>query len=240
MRILTWNCNQAFRKKYQQILKFDPDICVIEECEDPGEYGAEYGDFARNYIWTGHNKNKSLGIFAKPGIKIEKQDWAMSDFLRHFLVVKVNDDFDLVGVWTKDGYIPTYAILQELNLEHYNDSLVLAGDFNSSQKFDKIYGGPHSNHSAVINKLAGFGLESVYHNYYHEAQGEESRATFYQFKKTDDGHKYHIDYIFCNRRRVKDFFIGDESWLQYSDHVPLYVDIDQRNDITQNLSAMPL
>ena len=37
MRIVTWNCNGAFRKKYSR-LKIDdkyPDILVIQECENP-------------------------------------------------------------------------------------------------------------------------------------------------------------------------------------------------------------
>ena len=36
MRIVTWNCNGAFRKKYSR-LKIDdkyPDILVIQECEN--------------------------------------------------------------------------------------------------------------------------------------------------------------------------------------------------------------
>ena len=35
MKIISWNCNGAFRKKFSKILDFDADIHVIQECEDP-------------------------------------------------------------------------------------------------------------------------------------------------------------------------------------------------------------
>ena len=35
MRIITWNCNMAFRKKASCILPLDPDLLVIPECECP-------------------------------------------------------------------------------------------------------------------------------------------------------------------------------------------------------------
>jgi exonuclease III len=35
LKILTWNCNGAFRRKFDALLQFDADIIVIQECEDP-------------------------------------------------------------------------------------------------------------------------------------------------------------------------------------------------------------
>ena len=37
MKIITWNCNGAFRKKYDFLNNFDWDIAVIQECENPAE-----------------------------------------------------------------------------------------------------------------------------------------------------------------------------------------------------------
>ena len=33
--VVSWNCNMAFRKKYEKILRYDPDIVVVQECENP-------------------------------------------------------------------------------------------------------------------------------------------------------------------------------------------------------------
>jgi exonuclease III len=42
MKITTWNCNGAFRKKYHLLEDFGADILVIQECEDHAQIGGEY------------------------------------------------------------------------------------------------------------------------------------------------------------------------------------------------------
>ena len=37
MKIITWNCNGAFRKKFESLVDEDADILVIQECENPAE-----------------------------------------------------------------------------------------------------------------------------------------------------------------------------------------------------------
>ncbi len=37
MKIITWNCNMAFRKKTDFILAHKPDILLVPECEHPGK-----------------------------------------------------------------------------------------------------------------------------------------------------------------------------------------------------------
>ncbi len=59
MKIVTWNCAGAFRRKYGTLAHFDADILVIQECEDPavmrpGTVAADYRDFpGDNYLWGG-------------------------------------------------------------------------------------------------------------------------------------------------------------------------------------------
>jgi exonuclease III len=73
MNIISWNCNGAFRKKFQHVSKMDADIYIIQECEDPSKTNhKEYYDWSNNHLWIGDNKNKGIGIFAKESVKIER------------------------------------------------------------------------------------------------------------------------------------------------------------------------
>jgi len=50
MKIVTWNCNGALRKKYQLLEEFDADLLIIQECEDPDRSTAEYKEWADNFL----------------------------------------------------------------------------------------------------------------------------------------------------------------------------------------------
>jgi len=41
MKIIAWNCNMKFRGKINRILKFNPDIMVISECEEFSKFNDE-------------------------------------------------------------------------------------------------------------------------------------------------------------------------------------------------------
>ena len=76
IKILTWNCNGTFRKKFESLLKFDADIYVIQECENPKlTKDIAYQDFSINHLWKGDTKNKGVGIFAKSKFVLEKLNW---------------------------------------------------------------------------------------------------------------------------------------------------------------------
>jgi exonuclease III len=62
MRIASWNCNGALRKKLDQLLKLEADVYIIQECEDPSQcQDSRYKIWAENYLWIGKSKNKGLG-----------------------------------------------------------------------------------------------------------------------------------------------------------------------------------
>lgn len=73
MKIVSWNCNGAFRKKYHALEDFNADILIIQECENPTDSTVQFKKWAgENYLWVGNNKNKGLGIFSKNGLKLNK------------------------------------------------------------------------------------------------------------------------------------------------------------------------
>ena len=76
MKIVTWNCNGAFRKKIKSLEEFQADILIIQGCENPEQSKDKiYKKWATNFLWTGDNKNKGLGVFAKNDIRLERLDW---------------------------------------------------------------------------------------------------------------------------------------------------------------------
>ena len=222
MRIISWNCNGKFRDKYAYIQKFDADLLVIQECENPSTRGTEdYRHFASNSLWIGENQNKGLGIFAKEGITLQSNNWP-AYCLRYFLSVRVNDLFDLLGVWACKPYISEYYIYQSINLSQYSSNTIIMGDFNSNAIWDSQ--NKPRNHSTVVQELSNVGLASAYHLTTNEQQGNESHPTYYQYRNRQKG--YHIDHCFAAPHLISDYQILFEAdTLLYSDHVPICLTI---------------
>ena len=118
MKILTWNCNGALRNKFEFIDTFGADVLVIQECEDPSKCNGDYVNWAGNYLWSGENKNKRLGVFVKNGHHLSALPWKgaytipgisnlhssaswTTDDLKIFLRVSVNQNLTILAVWTK-------------------------------------------------------------------------------------------------------------------------------------------
>lgn len=219
MKIISWNCRGKFREKFPIIQKENADIYVIQECENPDKYQELFSKFLSNYIWYGEKDSKGLGIFVKPNVKMELNDWPVY-CLRHFISVKINDSIDLLGVWASSPYIEEYYIYQTINIDKYNENTLIIGDFNSNAIWDKDHG--KRNHSAVVAELKRKNIVSAYHYITGEQEGQETRSTFCLYKHNDK--KYHIDYCFLNPIHLKEFLIFDsEEWLRYSDHMPIQV-----------------
>ena len=238
MKIVSWNCNGAFRLKFEYILDFNADIYIIQECENPAETRhGKYQEWAKNYLWTGDSKNKGLAIFAGPEIELKKLNWSnqyKDHFVKHFLPCKVNQDFDLLAVWTHQNNSPNFGYIGQLwkylqiNKSQLNTT-ILAGDFNSNaiwDEWDRWW-----NHSDVVNELKELGIESLYHIYTGEQQGKETNPTLYFQRKPQ--RSYHIDYIFCPQKfidRLKHVEIGKaDKWLAISDHMPVMCEFEYNN-----------
>jgi exonuclease III len=233
MKVISWNCNGALRKKFHVLDNFQADILIVQECENPAESVQQYREWACNYLWTGQNKHKGIGVFAQPDICLTRLDWD-DDGLQSFLPCRVNDAFNLIAVWTKYANSPNFRYIGQLwkylNLhgQKFQDQpVVLAGDFNSNtcwDEWDRWW-----NHSDVVKNLADLGLSSLYHHHFAEAQGQETRPTL--FHKKNEDKPYHVDYAFASAGLFDpashQIEVGDKAiWLQLSDHMPLMFSIE--------------
>lgn len=226
MKIVSWNCNGRFRDKIENILSYNADLYVIQESENPYKYIQQFKNKIKTYYWFGLNDNKGLLVFSNSKIKVSNNNWENYG-LRHFISLKINDSFDLIGVWASPPYIEEYYIYQQINKSKYNNSTIIIGDFNSNSIWDKEH--KERNHSAVVQQLEEFGLFSAYHTFYEEKQGKETQSTFCLHRNMDKG--YHIDFCFVDPKRLKNFEIGNKNkWLSYSDHMPIIVDIVNTQD----------
>ncbi len=231
MKILTWNCGGAFRKKFDSLAGFNADILVIQECEDPSRTrDKRYQKWAKNSLWVGENKNKGLGIFANDGTIITNLEWETNQ-LKYFISCRVNDEFNLLGAWCHGANSPTFGYIGQLwkYLQLHKTKLrksIIAGDFNSNvfwDRWDRWW-----NHSDVVRELKEHQIESLYHHHFKEEQGKETSPTFYLHKKTSK--PYHIDYIFASDdflTSLKTMEIGTtENWLDKSDHMPVICEFE--------------
>lgn len=223
MKIVSWNCNGAFRKKYERILKLDADIYVIRECEPIDSFKKDLKKIISNGIWEKGVNTKGVLVFAKPEVQLEKLEWD-SYGMRVFIPIMINDTFPLVAVWTtKPAYIEEFYIWQSVNAERITDKSVIVGDFNSNAVWDK--GHSERGHSVVVNMLKDKGLESAYHSVLGDKQGEETEPTFYMYRKAEK--TFHIDHCFINPGMIQNYKVLDRSWLEISDHVPIVLEMKE-------------
>ncbi len=240
MKIVSWNCASKFREKYTSIIEEDADIYVICECEDPARAKVkEYVEFAGdNYFWVGDLHWKGLGIFAKENVKIEKIE-GLNENYKNFIALRVNDSFNLLGVWAMDkdkekGLPPYVQMIHDYfdaNDDLFDENLIMCGDFNSNAIWNDLHKakdseGNDKNQTNLNKKLNSKGLFSAYHELTGEKQGKETQPTFYQSRHLDQ--PYHIDYVYTGKGRVTAFQIGDAyRWIELSDHMPITFEIKE-------------
>ena len=234
MKIVSWNCNGKFREKFKEIVSEDADIYVIQECENPAESDDEdYREFAGdNYFWTGGIHYKGLGIFAKDEIDLKRIE-GLNESFKNFIALRVNDNFNLLGVWAMgadkekglNGYVEMIHDYFDANQQLFDENLIMCGDFNSNAVWNnkhksKDSDGNAKNHTNLNLKLNEKGLYSVYHELYDNEQDNEKDATFYQSRHLNQ--PYHIDYVYAKKDAVLEFEILDFwKWISLSDHLPL-------------------
>ena len=226
----------AFRKKASSILALEPDILIIPECEHPDKL-----NFKNNVIlptdmlWFGRNQHKGLGIFSYSNFRFQVLEAYNENFVM-IVPLAVTDGhfgFTLFAVWANNPKDPDGRYITQVwkAIQHYdalitNSRTVLVGDFNSNTIWDKPR--REGNHSKVVQRLQAKGIHSVYHTYYNQAQGQEQHPTFYLYRHQNK--PYHLDYCFVSTdllQQLTTVEIGNyNSWVDYSDHVPVIVTFD--------------
>jgi exodeoxyribonuclease-3 len=236
MKIITWNCNMAFRKKAHTVLAHKPDILVVPECEhiDKLVFPADVEKPA-SALWFGANTNKGLGIFAYGNFRLRKLRIHNPEF-KMIIPIAVTGggfDFTLFAVWANNPDDPDGVYVEQVwkAIHQYHKHItrkatVLAGDFNSNTIWDRKY--RIGNHSHVVERLAKKGIHSMYHVHHAQEHGKEKHPTQYMYRHPDK--PYHLDYCFASKDladKIISVEIGEfEYWSQYSDHVPVMVEFD--------------
>lgn len=234
MKIIQWNCNMAFRKKYEKILSLNPDIIVVCECENKEKL--KFGSLTpapNDFFWYGNNEHKGIGIFSYSDYKFELVKDFNSEF-RYIIPLKVsnkNEEFYLFAIWAMDNKErkeARYIAQVWLAINHYAELLdkpiILVGDFNSNQIWDRDR--RLASHTDVVKLLAEKKIESLYHKTNSENQGQEKQPTFYLHRNKLK--PYHIDYCFASGNFWSNDYsikIGDfDEWITLSDHLPIQIE----------------
>lgn len=235
MKLITWNCNMAFRKKAEFILAEQPDILIVPECENQERLSfGTYTNLPTDIFWYGDNPYKGIGVFSYNDFKIKLLEIHNPNF-KFVLPLSIYNDkinFTIFAIWSqKPEYNDNYTE-QVWNAVHfYNDLLdgenvILAGDFNSNSIWDK----PRriSNHSNLVEVLKNKNILSAYHYFHKQIQGQEKDKTLFMQRKIDK--PYHIDYCFASSNLIEKLTnveIGTyEAWTKHSDHKPLSITFD--------------
>lgn len=232
MKIITWNCNMAFRKKVGSILIEQPDILIVPECENQDRLFFDSNlKQPTDIFWYGDNPNKGIGVFSYSNFKIKLLEIHNPKF-RYVLPLRVYNDkinFIIFAVWAQKPERHDCYTEQIWNAVHYYETLlseeniIIAGDFNSNSIWDKpnrIY-----NHTNLVDFLESKNIFSTYHHFHNQIQGKEKHKTLFMHRKID--RPYHIDFCFASKNlieKINTVEIGTyETWTKYSDHKPLSV-----------------
>lgn len=237
MKIISWNCNCAFRNKIELLQKYKPDIMVIQECESPDFLAQKNCCYpTTSHLWFGKSWHKGIGILTFGTYHAKVADFYCDDF-PYIIPVEIDNGhsrFLLFAVWTQtcsrnhayNGYVVYATRAMQYYQKFLTPETVIIGDFNSNQIWLKHFKRKY-NHEALIKTLDSSGMKSVYHALNNSAQGQEAEATIFMYKSSAKG--YYIDYAFVHQSqlpKIKNFQIGTfEDWIKHSDHMPLFLEI---------------
>jgi exonuclease III len=222
MKLISWNCNQALKKKFPSKYFADTDILIIQECENiESSFFTGY-----KFFRMGDNKKKGLGILVRDKTARLYESF-QSKFIYFFPIV--TDDVNILGVWAYNHRASKFGERFVGNaleaLSYYKewlqekDKAFVVGDFNNSVIWDKPSG--RNNFEEIDNFLKSLNFQSAYHEKTGDPLGREKQATFYHTKKKEKPH--HIDYIYYKGFKAVSVAVSEyDDWINLSDHMPVY------------------
>jgi exodeoxyribonuclease III len=78
----------AYRKKAEFILKYQPNLAVIPECE-------YFGEDTPKKLWFGDNRNKGIGIFSYSDFELKLHEEYNPSF-KYVIPIKVKGPLDSI------------------------------------------------------------------------------------------------------------------------------------------------
>jgi exodeoxyribonuclease-3 len=173
MKIISWNCKMAYRKKAELIAKYCPDLVVVPECEYLGEGTARK-------LWFGDNHKKGIGVFSYSDFQLELRKEYDSAF-KYVIPILVTGpiDFNLIAVWAmnevkdvRKRYVGQIYSAMNRYVDLLNTPTIIIGDFNWNVNWDINPSYPLNGKLAdVIEILEEHGMRSLYHERYNEDFG---------------------------------------------------------------------
>lgn len=232
MKLVTWNCQGAFRRKYPALAALQPDLAVVQECESLERIPWKQGNAPTHAFWYGEKPTRGVGIFSWTQTSFRVKE-GFDTSIHYAIPVEVEAPipFHVIAVWTMKhaDWRLAYSGQAYRALGVYREFIlsadtVILGDFNSNQRTAPR--GRIGSHAVLAANLHTLGLISAYHFATGEKSGNETHPTFFHGRKTEQAG--HIDYVFIPSRwirRLKSVQVGDPGeWLAYSDHCPVMVE----------------
>jgi exonuclease III len=246
MRIVSWNCGGwscggFTSKKYNEMMRYNPEILLIQECtkEEFELVCKECKLINSNFRhWYGDNHEdsyKGMAIFFSFNlVNVELVPNFNEDF-RYVVPYKILPKFQsvvqfpdikeitLLSVWTKkpsDGsWDYQKTIFDALDYYNFSNPIVLAGDFNTGSNSHNIH-----RCEELKTHLKKYGLKNCAENSEYEHE-----PTFYHDKTNS---YFTNDFCFISEEfNVYDFFVdgmnNQKRWRDLSDHCPIIADFGE-------------
>lgn len=237
MRVISWNCNMAFRKKDHEIIHLNPDLLIIPECECPEKLSLPTDmNEPNSKVWAGENPHKGIGVFAYSDLELTL-DETYNPEIQYALPVRVKgrEEFNLLAIWAQNNkqdrrrrYIGQVWLAIHEYKHLLNEPILIVGDFNWNKIWDDS-GNLCGNLTQTIEYLKSKNIFSLYHEFYQEAFGQETRPTLYMYRKQD--RPYHVDYLFASSDlavQLEALNVGAyDNWHTLSDHMPIVATFKQ-------------